>query len=314
MDTTESLLIKYDGDGFDLGLLGESFSGINSVLNNLCEFSGVQGEIRVKTTRISEGSVEIYNAFHVVLSGHHPFSTVQELYDFLRIASPELLQQAQNYFSAIGQAHRDINTYFVDHPFDNSILCNLLTAFVLGSFKWGGKLKNMILNRDNELGEISNRQAAKLRSMVLSGRYKRVFKPITEGNIPSIKLSSIGLDIPRSIIVSEKNVGDYLPDDSRILPELENGSVHSFTGNLVALQSTKGEILKLKVYGIDPAYNLLTAHPCDGKSTEDYKEFYKKNISFEAEVLRATMYKRPELIINRMSLMQMTLEQGELEI
>lgn len=302
-NSKESLLIKYEGDGFNLGLLGESFSGLDNVFKDLCDMSGIQGEIQIKTTRIEYGSVDVYNVIHFILTTN-PFSSPHDLFEFLKIASPDLLGHAHTYFSELGQVHRDLNSYFKENQFDNSVLSSLLGAFIVRAFDWAGKLKKRPNPRDDRLGEISAKQADKLRSMVLNGKYKRIFKPITEGNISGIKLSSIAQTTPSTVEVSDSNVGEYLPDDATILPELENGSIHCFTGELVALQSTKGEVLKIKVDDIDPLNNLLTVHPGDGKNTEDYKDFYKQGILFTAEVVRLSMYKRPDLVIKSISLLQ----------
>ena len=313
MNTVESLLIKYEGDGFDLGVLGESFSGFSSILKDLGELSGIQGEIQIQTTRIEHGSVNVYNVINFIISSN-PFTSPQDLYEFLKIASPELLHHVQSYFSEIGGVHRDINTYFKEHPFEAGVLGNLFTQFLIGSFRWAGKLKKNPINFDNDLGEISQRQAQKLRQMIMSGKYKRALKPITEGNFRKISVDSITPGKSDHVTISEENVGEYLPDDERILPELENGSIHNMTGNLVALQSTKGEVLTIRVNDINQSFSLLRAHPSDEKSTEDYKDFYKKDITFKAEIVRATMFKKPELVIREMALLQMSLAQGELEL
>ena len=73
------------------------------------------------------------------------------------------------------------------------------------------------------------------------------------------------------------------------------------------MQSTRGERIKIKINEVDPPYQLLTARPADGQDTEDYKEFYKKMVNVKAEVLRASMYKRPEIILHSVEKMEQSL-------
>lgn len=304
----EPLIIKYETntEGFDLGNLGESFVGLNALLREFSDLTGINGDVEVRTTRIDHGSVELYNVFHLTLTSA-PFATPKELFDFLRLASPEMLRTAQQYFSTAQGAHHDVNTYFAEHPVDQAVLQTLLAAFVIRAWKWAGKLKLRPVAQDAELGEITPRQAGKLRSLVQGGRYKRVVKPIVEGNVT--KISIVASNAPDIVpaTISEENVGDYLPEDAKILPELENGTIHEFTGQVVALQSTKGDMMKIRVHGIDPSNSLLTAYPDNGQDSEDFKEFYKKDVAFTAEIVRRNMYKRPEIVIKGMTQLQGTL-------
>ncbi len=303
----EPLIIKYETNsgGFDLGVLGDSLSGLNVLLKEYCELTGINGEIEVRTTRIEHGSIELHNLFHFTLTST-PFSTPQELYDFLRVANPEMMRAAQDFFSAIRDGHRSMNDYFTRNQFDQTVLGGLVTAFIIGAWKWTAKQKNRPTTQDVELGEITPRQAGKLHSIVQRGKYRRVVKPIVEGNARS--LSAIASAAPRHIaVITEENMGDYLPEDARILPDLENGTTHDLTGHVVGLQSTHGETVKIKIYGIDPSNSLLMAHPDDGQDSEDFTDFYKKDVTVKAEIFRKSMYKRPELIIKEMSLLQQEL-------
>jgi hypothetical protein len=280
---------------------------MNSLIKELCELSGINGDIELRTTRIEHGSVELYSLFHFTLVST-PFATPQELFDFLKIAAPELLQKAQQYFSTIQGVHRDMNSYFKENPFDTEVLAGLLVTFIVGSFRWAGKQKTRPVTHDDQMGEITPRQAGKLRAMVQVGRYRKVVRPIIDGTVSELSVIAANARQDRRATINEGNIGDYLPEDAQILPELTNGSVHKLTGEVVGLQSTRGETIKVRVHGIDPSYNLLVAHPDDGQDSEDYKDFYKKPVLFTAEVFRKSMYKRPELVIKSMELHQNSLE------
>jgi hypothetical protein len=82
------------------------------------------------------------------------------------------------------------------------------------------------------------------------------------------------------------------------------------TGELQTLQSTKGDLVKIKVDGIDHRYSLLSGFPADGTDIEDYKDLFKQRVAFTAEISHKTPYKRPELIIIRMEPEQEQLDVG----
>lgn len=307
----DNLLISYqDGDaaGFDLGVLGESLTGMNALLKEICSATGIQGEVVLKTTQITHGSIDIHNTILVTIPAL-PFHSPAALYDFLQVASPEMLREAKEFLSGALGVHRSLNDYFQTHPFDNEIASGLVLAFILRSFKWSAKQKDHVTTRDDELGEISPKQAKRFRKLVAAGRFRRALKPIREGSVSKIKVQAVNVPNAGSVTIQDTDLEDFLPDDDRILPEFVNGGSYSLSGKLVSLESTRGEVLKVKLDNVDRAYSLVTAHPQDGESTADFTQFYKQHVTFEAEAVRRSMYKRPEFVIYRMQLAQ---EQTEL--
>ena len=295
----DSLLITYtdgDSDGFDLGLLGVSFTGMSALMKQIIETMGIDGSVEFKTASITHGSVELHNAFVVTLNSM-PFKTPNELYDFLRLASPEMLHEAQQFISGALGVHEDINSYFARNPFDQNVVTGLIVGYVLSVFKWTPKQKNELTTRDDELGEITLRQARKMQSMVNGGRYRRALKPLTDGDVRSIRIAAAEVDNLPSVVLTESSLENYLPEDARILPEFANGTTYSLTGKVVSLESTHGEVVKIKLDNIDRTYSLVTAHPQDGQSTVDFTVFYKKQVQISAEVVRRSMFKRPEFVI-----------------
>jgi hypothetical protein len=145
--------------------------------------------------------------------------------------------------------------------------------------------------------------AYRLHNMVLSKKFKKIVIPIAEDKIKSIRFGTDkNFALPTTI--DSSNFEGYLSEDERILSEWENGQKINLTGEIVAIQSTRGEILRFKAIEVEPKYQLLVAIPEDGKSSENYLEFYKKQVNLEAEVFRSSMYKKPEIIIKNISLMQ----------
>lgn len=312
----QNMLIKYqhqsdsDTKGFDLALLGGSFIGLNTVFKEFFEISGLEGELVVNTTKISEGSIDVHNLIQII--GLIPFKEIKDLLDFLQVVDIELYKQATNFFQEIGQAHRTVNDWYKDNPLDLEVTTILLTIFFTKMFRYTGvNSKNSAAEMVDENGKtIPEKFSKKLRQMVKKGAYKRFVKPITENNVSKISVMAANKSKSYVATVDETNLENFLPEEEEILPELKNGDIKNFTGEIRNLESTRGERVKIRINEVDSQYQLFTARPADGQDTEDYKEFYKKMVSVKAEVLRASMYKRPELILHSVEKMEQELFDG----
>lgn len=310
-----NLLIKYteqdDGQaGYDLGLLGESFSGFNDVFKELFEISQIQGDLIVRTARIEEGSIDVCNLIQVIVA-ESPFKDPKDLMDFLQVVDATIYQQASNFFSAFGNAHKTVNDFFKEYEFSGQVVAGTISGIVSGltvlyfprMIAWAGKQKNQTTTQDENGNKVSERYAKKLRNMVNTGRYKKALKPISENSVSSVSIGAIRQS-SYSITIDESKLGDYLPEEEKILPEFENGQVVQLSGEILAISGTRGERLKFKATGIDPRFDLLTGFPQDDKKTEDYTGFYKKQVNIKAEIFRKTLYKKPEIIIKEIELSQ----------
>lgn len=310
----ENFFIKYteqenDQIGYDLGLLGESFVGFNDVFKELFEISNIQGDFNFRTTKITEGSIDVANVVEVVLNAS-PFDSPKELLDFLQIVDAQLHQQASSFFHAFGNAHKSVNDFFKEYEFTGQVLSGLISGLTVlylpKMVSWAGLQKNQITTEDPRGNRIPEHYATKLQRMVKTGKYKKALKPLSESGIKSVALSSSGKNYIQTII-DEESLENYLPEEEKILPDFENGMEVKLTGEILALQSTRGEKIKFKAHGIEQRFQLLTAHPGDDKKTEDYKDFYKKNVNLTAEIYRNSLYKKPEIIIKSIELSQMEL-------
>ena len=294
------LLIKYEWDdaekGFDMSALGESFIGFHAVLEELFELSRIDGELEIRTIKVKEGSVELINILHVVLSAN-PFPTIPALYDFLEVTNLEALTHAHEFFSAIGNVGKTVDDYLNEHTFQASVLSNLLTGYVIFLIGKHQGRKESDPNRDKHL---PRRYANRLDQMKQRNSYQRALKPLTEGSIKRIQVAQLGVTNPKQVVIVEENLDDYLGDDRHILPDFVNGEEVHLVASVVGLQSTRGETVKLKVQDIDPSNDLLMAHPPEGESVGQFKELYGAEVVLVAEVYRRSKSKRPELIIRSM--------------
>ncbi len=306
------LLIKYEWEdvdaGFNMATLGESLVGFHAVLNELFAISNIQGELQVRTVKVKEGSVEIISILDVVLNGHYPFTSIPALYDFLETTNEDLLKVAQDFFSAIGNTGKTINDFFNENQFMGSLAADFISGYMI--YLIGKQQSRKEKDADKN---IPKRYANKLKQLQQRNTYKRALKPLVDGEFKSIKVAQLAVDSPKEIVIEEKNLPDYLSDDSQILPDFVNGQEVKITARVVGLQSTKGETVKLKVDNIDPNNNLLMAHPPEGTGTENFRELYGENVLVVAEVYRRTLYKRPELLIRSMEKSQMELGLDSLE-
>jgi hypothetical protein len=250
----------------------------------------------------------VNNIVHIIST--IPFQEVKDLLNFLQVVDQTLYSNASNFFNTIGGTHKAVNDYFRENQFDNNLVTGLMVYFIPKMIDWAGKQKSALCTKDDSGNTIPTAYASRLQQMITNGKYKRALKPLTENNISYIRLSAVK-NSSAMITINESNLGDYLPEEEKILPELENGSTHNFSGEILALQSTRGETLKFKIFGIDSRFQLLTAHPEDNKKTEDYKDYYKKQVNIKAEIFRKTLYKKPEIIIRGIVLRQIELFNSE---
>lgn len=308
----ESFVIRYQfipEEGLNLTLLGESFAGFDSLIKEILETANLSNDVEVKTTRVKQGSIEIYNA--LLIAQPIPFSDVQLFLEFLRIAKPELMNDANTFFSNIHGVHRTVNDYFAKNPVDMAVV-SLIIGYITGVIRTSAKIKNN--NTSSVDTKLSSRQISKIKRITEGGRYRRALAPITEGVVSSIEIKST-ITANEGVIISEANVGDYLPDEDKILPDLHNGIKVNFSGELLSLQSTRGDVLKIRVDGLDSRFSLLTCSVADGATIESFKHLFKERIVFDAEVARISYFKRPELVIFSMNLQQpefeITREQDE---
>lgn len=300
----DTLHIKYefqDRDGFDLALIGSSFIGFDRVIKEILLSAGISEKVEVRTTSVKQGSVDVVNS--IVLLDPTFIQDPRHYIEFLKLAAPELI----NGFNTFMAAKNTMNDYYAKNPLDFEVTL-LVTAYLLRNFRLAGFAKKgdkaMI-----EASSASPRQIKRIRSMVKRGYFKKALAPITSGNISSVKISGqVQKDKKQSVDIDETNVGDYLPEDAQILPDFIDGENKRITGELQLLGSTHGDSMKIKVRDIDPENNLLDAKLADGLDITNYSYLFKQAVFIDAEIQRRSMYKRPTLVINKMTPLQEQLD------
>lgn len=298
-----NFFIKYDKKGInekfelDLELLGQSIIGFDHAIKEVIKISKIKGEIDIKAANIREGSL-IVDIIIALNTGAVPFDSVNDLLVFIRSVDYAEYLRITN---SLMLAHDEANEFFAKYALD----ALLVTKFVEKMFNWAKKQKRIpVLISDKE--EIPKEYAIKLHKLIKKKTFRKALKPFIEEKVTEISISA-SRDFLGSAIINEGNFEDYLSEDEKILPELENGKICKFVGRIVGLESSRGESLKFKADNIDKKFSLLIAHPANEKKTEDFIEFYKKDVNIMAEVYRKSFYQKPQLIIHNIYLRQESL-------
>lgn len=296
----ESFSIKYSFDsseGFDLALLGSSFVGFDKLVKELLLNAGLEDKVAVRTTAVRQGSVEVLNT--VITLGPTFIQDPKHLIDFLRLAGPHLISGV-NTFVAV---KNNLNDYYAKRPVDFQIEF-LVAAYIVKSIYVAGKTK-LGDKAAIESSDATPKQISRLRKMVNKGVFRRALAPITQGSVSEIKVSSSKSQKPEdAVVISETNVGDFLPDDEQILPEFKDGDRIPLTGELQLLGSTHGDTMKIKIRDIDPDNNLLDARPVEGLDIVKYSELFKQAVFVDAQIQRKSMFKKPTLLVFEMTALQ----------
>lgn len=303
--------IKYRGHrvngsaDIDLAVLGESIIGFDALIKEIFKISKLDAELKVNICGSREGSLIIDIANVVLLNHDIPFTKALDLLTFLSCVDKDLWLKAKEYFSPsleIAQhTHRTVNDYFAKNPLDQQALTVLVSSFIGYIF---GKAQGQ--KKYPNYDELPRPFANDTHKMIKKHKFKKAIKPLIDEKVSSIEVSSTE-NFEKKQIVSAENFENYLSEDEMILPQYVNGETYMFTGKIVGMQCSKGDSLKLQVYGLDRRDRELIANPPEGKTTKDLESFYEEGVLIKAEVVRTSLYKKPTLLIQEISLYQQPL-------
>lgn len=309
-----NLYIKYVGpdpsrtSNIDLKILGESIQGFDQVIRELVKVLKIEGEVEVKATQISDGSILVKVLVELVST--LPFSSPQDYLDFLQFINSALHAEVSSQWSQLMDVHENVNEWATRNPVDFAVVQASLTGALVKLVTMTRKQKNAITAEDDEGMLIPAKYPARLKKLINNRVYRKALKPFVEGEAVKIEVSARE-DFQQAAQISDGNFGDYLSEEELVLPEWENGSEVDVTGKILSLQCTRGESLKFKVTGVPRKHQLLIAYPPDGKTTQDYLTFYRKDVWIKAEVVRKSLYQKPNLVIKDIGLVQRSMDGDE---
>ncbi len=284
--------------GYSLEILGSSLVGVNKIIKEFVDIANFNNELDIKVNNVKNGSIIIELLFYIDF--HLLFTNIQDLYNFLLVADPKQYKEVAEFFSNIDGAHKSINNYYSQFPLTGEISMMLIGIYIGRMMHMSGKQKEQLTLKDENGNKFPIKYAQRLQNFVKRGGFKKALSPIVEGDAEEIIMEQAEVRFK----ISEENIENFLPEDDQILPEYEDGMNITFTGKIVALQSTKGESVKFKANEINSELSLLTAYPEEGKGSEEYVNFYKKDIVLRSQIYRKSMYVRPAILIKSVELMQ----------
>lgn len=307
-----NIFIRYKGlsaendSEIDLVALGESIAAFDGVIRDLFEISGVQADFEVYAGKVHEGSVVIDVVARITnfMQGS-VFHSPKDLIDFLQIVNVELCEAARQFFSQIGAGVRTVNDFAKEQPAVYDAIKGGISVFI--GYLWGRARyqKKMPVEQCPDGKRVPLKYAKKLHRMVLKKGFKQVVVPLAKDAASSIEVSA-DRDFRTSEKIDQQSFEEYLPDDERVLPDLENGDVKVFVGQIRGIQSSRGDTLSFRFMQGEHPETLVT-FPADGETSKSYLLYYQENIRLEAEVIRTSMFKKPKLKVVSVSEHQSTM-------
>jgi hypothetical protein len=288
----------------DLAELGESLVGFDSLFKEFANILRIEGQLEIKATASHEGSiiVDVVARLHDV-SAALPFDSVKDFLEILKLAGDPLWKEAVNFFNSMEGAHKTLNDWAVQNPFDVAALSILLVEAIKALLKKARKNKE---KPDYSDPELSKRIAEELHKLIKHHGFKKALKPIVEDKAQSIEVDT-DRKFKSSAKIDQENFQDYLAEDEQILPHLENGKTCSLVGKVTSLKGTRGDSLTFHLRHGKDDFN-LDVLPAEGATSKAYRQFYQEMVQIKATVLRDSLYKKPKLKLHEISLNQSELK------
>ena len=294
------LFIKYIGPNprdtseIDLKVLGESIQGFDQVFRELVKVLKLDADVEIKAAKISDGSIVIKVLIELGTNPHffHP----ADYLNFLQLVDPALFREMLSNLNAL---HKTANDLVAEYPLDFAGISWALVKLIALT----KKQKQSLSVQDDDGNNMPVKYAPRLKRLIRDKAYRKAVKPFVEGQVSQITLSAEE-DFRNKTEITEGNFGDYLSEDEQIIPQWENGADIEITGKIVSLQCTRGETMKFRATGIPRKHQLLIAYPPHDKTTQDFLEYYRKDVWVRVNVVRKSPYQKPQLVIKDIGLVQ----------
>jgi hypothetical protein len=312
---------RNDSD-IDLKSLWRSLMGFDSTIERLLRIAHIKGDIEIKATKIGHGSFEV--EVLIFFLQHIPFNSVDDLVKLIQFCDLELFHQLtnlrnksfgdialatqqltlQDILNEIVNIRKSYNKVLAENPDINSIVSWLIGAWITKFFSRGGKVKESPKTHDPILWEIPSEYAIWLHKMIKNKWFHKALRPFIDQEFDEVKIYTDKTRETAKAVIDWSNFDKYLSGLSEILPEFENGKKYWVTWTIVNYQSARWDSMKIQLDNIAKKNRLIILYPHDWTSTEDYIKYYKKNVSVYVEVVRRSMYQKPQLILHEVSLIQ----------
>lgn len=291
-------------DGFDMSVIGESMIGFNNLLKDFHKASGIDGELQVKTTSVHQGCVIVEGLLVAELTTRL-IENPQLFLEALNYVNNELWQELNAFLSAIANADKTINDFFKDRPVDLAVLGTIA----------GFLLERYLKRKKNQKVDVRiSKLEQKLESLQQQRRFNKALRPLQENGYDSITYATQTTSKKREVIINDSDLESILPEEEKILPELENGARFSEICEIKSLSAARGERVGVSFHNLKFRNRTYTALPDDNHTSASYRNLYGETASGEFEVIRKSMYKVPEFKIVSLEKQQTEMfEDGESE-
>lgn len=317
MKKSPNFFIHYELDeseSIDLDSFGKSIIGFNSLLKEIFEITKIDADLEIRAIQPKKWSIIIQLLIEAGVHHQYIFNNLPDLQHFVQTIDPELLKFANTYFTDVWFSHEnelwfwgkvwegktktqiELNNFADKRPWEFTILSTILMYFTGKFFLWSfGRIKN-IKNKATPDSSMSKEYFPRLKK--ITKKTRKALKPIREWIVSQIWFS---LDwkkgsVDKDSIIDSKNLWEFLPDDEEVLSVYKNGTEYEFTWEIKNFQSSRGDFMKIQIKTEYGKY-LLTARPSNKHTTEEFIQFYKKQVKFKAEILRESLYQMPKIKI-----------------
>ncbi len=149
------------------------------------------------------------------------------------------------------------------------------------------------------------------RNIHQSKKTKSFFSPILNNKVEKISLivetDNFDFYQNKKLDIDSSNIDKFLGDEDKILPSLKNGVEVTYRGEIVTLQSNRGESLTVHISELDEYFSSFVVYPPEGQKTDAYVNYYKKECELNLEVRRKSLYQKPKFILKDIDILQKSL-------
>lgn len=296
--------ITYKGDatrdGFDMAVIGESMMGFNSLLKDFYKVCGIDGELQVKTSEVKQGSVIITGQLIAEITTQL-IANPELFLEALKQVDIDLWQQLSNFLSAVDNVDKTINDFFKERQFTSAVVSSIVGGVPSGLLVWWLAAKMERKKADKNISKLEQ----KIESLKKSKRFNRALKPLQENGYDSVTYAAQTVsNQQKQVTISDNDLDAILPEDDKILPEYENSTRFSATGEVKSLSSARGERVGITFHDLKFGSRTYTAFPDDNHTSASYRNLYGEVVTGEFEVYRKSMFKMPEFKIVSLEKMQ----------
>ena len=293
-----SFEIVYKGDatqdGFDMAVIGKSMMGFSSLLRDFYKVCGIDGEPQIKTTEVRQGSVIITGQLLAEITAQ--LITNPELFlEALRQVDITLWEELTNFMSTIGNTEKSINDFFNERQFTAGVISNIVGGVPSGLLVWW--LSDRLQRKKTD--ERISRLERKIEILQRAKKFNKALEPLQANGYDSITYVTHPVAAQqKTVIVEDRDLDMILPEDSKILPNYQNGMKFDGTGKVKSLSFTRGDRVGISFYH-DAAFGsrVYPAFPNDGQTSTSYRNLYGEDVIGEFEVVRRSDFKVPEFKI-----------------